>query len=117
GFRDGRFVCHSVTFSYAFASASTLPSENRGPAIINPIGRPSVEKPHGMEMAGNPNMLKGVQFEMVSGSRGLGSSSRLSASLIVRGVMRIVGNTTRSKLVKAASMFLRMESSRQFDVT
>ena len=87
-FNEGRLVYHSVTRSYAFASARTFPSENRGPAIINPIGRPSFEKPHGIEMAGSPNMLKGVQFEIVSGSRGLGSSSRSSASLITRTWLR-----------------------------
>src|SRR5207253_7793084 len=116
GVSDGRFVYHSVTFSYAFASARTFPSENRGPAIISPIGRPSFEKPHGIEIAGNPKMLNGVQFETVSGSRDLGSSSRFSASLMVRGGIRIVGSATRSKFVKAASMFLRMMISRQFDV-
>src|SRR5437667_11076706 len=51
GFRGGRRVCHSVTFSYAFASAGTFPSANRGPAIINLIGSPSYEKRHGTEMA------------------------------------------------------------------
>src|SRR5437867_9858650 len=105
GFTGGRRVCHSVTFSYAFASASTLPSENRGPAIINPIGSPSFEKPHGIEIAGSPKMLNGVQFEMTSGSRGLGSSSRFSESLIVRGVMRMVGKATKSKFVKAINVF------------
>ncbi len=85
--------------------ASTFPSENRGPAILNPIGSPSFEKPHGIEIAGSPKMLNGVQFEMTSGSRGLGSSSRFSESLIVRGVMRMVGKATKSKFVKAINVF------------
>lgn len=85
GLSVGLFVCHCVAFSYAFASASTFPSEKRGPAIISPIGSPLFEKPHGSEMAGNPKILKGVQFEMVSGSRGTTTSSRFRASLMVRG--------------------------------
>src|SRR5205823_7589392 len=119
GFRGGRRVCHSVTFSYALATASTFPSENRGPAIINPIGSPVFEKPHGMEMAGNPKVSNGEVFEFstFAGSRGTTVSSRFSASLIVRGRIRIVGRTTRSKFVKAASMFLRRRISFQLDVT
>src|SRR5260370_22333869 len=115
GLSVGLFVCHGVAFSYAFASASTFPSEKRGPAIINPIGSPPVEKPQGIEIAGNPKILNGVQFEMVSGSRGTTTSSRFSASLIVRGRILIVGNATRSKLVKEASMFLRSRICLQFD--
>src|SRR5712692_588869 len=63
GLNRGFFVCHCVAFSYAFASASTLPSEKRGPAIISPIGSPVFEKPQGIEIAGNPKILKCVQLE------------------------------------------------------
>src|SRR5437773_1011267 len=99
GFSSGRFVCQSVAFSYALASARTFPSANRGPAIINPIGSPLFENPHGIEMAGNPKILNGPVLETVSGSRGTTTSSRFNASLMVRGRIRIVGRATRSKLV------------------
>lgn len=76
GVSRGFFVCHCVAFSYAFARARTLPSEKRGPAIISPIGNPVFEKPAGIEMAGSPKMLNGVQFEIVSGSRGTNPAYR-----------------------------------------
>ena len=44
----------AVAGSNAWASASTLPSENRGPAIINPTGSPFDVKPHGMEIVDQP---------------------------------------------------------------
>ncbi len=62
-----------------------MPSEKRGRAIIKPIGSPLAEKPQGTEIAGSPRMSKGEQLEIVSGSRGVTTSSRLRASLMVRG--------------------------------
>ena len=50
----GFFVWKSVACSKACASASTLPSEKRGPAIISPTGSPFDVKPHGTEIAGMP---------------------------------------------------------------
>src|SRR5580658_7408529 len=107
GVSVGRFRCHCVAFSYAFARARTFPSENRGPAIIRPMGKPLAENPQGTEIAGRPKMLNGEQFEIKSGALGLLSSSRSSESPMVRGSMRMVGRATRSKSLKASSMLLR----------
>ena len=82
-----------------------------GPAICRPTGNLPAVKPQGIEMVGRPNGLKGAQFEADSGSRGTLTRSRFKASSIVRGMIRIVGRTTRSKFVNAASMFLRRRAS------
>src|SRR6516162_10390329 len=114
GVSFGLIACQRVAFSYACANARIRPSEKRGPAIINPIGKPLAENPQGMETAGIPNVLNWGQFERTSGSRGLGSSSRFSSSLMVGGTTRMVGRTTASKSAKASSMVLRRRMSSQF---
>ena len=83
---------------------------------IKPIRHPPWEKPQGTEIAGNPKMLNGEQFETI---RFAWRGSFFAVQCIVDGPcrIRIVGSTTRSKFVKAASMFLRSRVSFQLEVT
>src|ERR1700747_3264440 len=58
GVRGGCLLCHSVSCSYACASASTVVSANGALTSWRPIGRPEAVKPHGTDMAGSPNTSK-----------------------------------------------------------
>ena len=79
---------------------------------MSPMGRPSAEKPHGIEAAGMPKLLKGEQLDPTDGSVGSPAfSSRSSASLMVGCITRHVGSTTRSWSTKASSMVFRIRCS------
>ncbi len=50
----GAARCHVVACSTAWANRSTVRSSSHRPVIIEPIGRPALVKPHGIEMEGWP---------------------------------------------------------------
>src|SRR2546427_8953527 len=51
----GRFKCHSVACSKAYAARSTFSSSNGRPMICRPMGSFLLLRPHGSEMAGTPD--------------------------------------------------------------